>query len=234
MQVRFSILKPTVAALDSAFSPARIARYVKEAGGDQQLAFHLYRWNAEVSQSLSWPLHALEVVTRNAISRVITEKFGSNWHMEPKLLRMLDADGQSKLNDAVTRQRRKRLPANLPEGDPIAKHLLADWVVPELSFGFWTSLLTHRYEVPIGWTRRLATAFPYMPAGSTRQTISRPMDDARNLRNRISHHEPLLRLKLPVKHREIMNMLEWACPETKWYIEQYCTFFDIWNQRPVR
>lgn len=183
----------------------------------------LYRWNARAGQSLYWSLQMVEVATRNGISRVLVDKFGDDWHMSAKFRRILAVTDQGKLDDAVNRQVRQR-----GVHPPAVDALIAD-----ISFGFWSALLTRRYEVPLGWASRLTLAFPFLPGGAARETVSRPLDDARDLRNRISHHEPLIGMRLSVKYRELLDVLGWICPETRWYVEQHCDFVEVWDSHPA-
>ncbi|WP_448204394.1 hypothetical protein [Azospirillum sp. sgz302134] len=223
MQAPFSLLTPTLEAVGIALSQTRISRYLTEARGNRQLAMRLYQWNADIGESLYWPLQTLEITCRNAIARVLEDKYGAAWHMDGKFHRTLDDQAFGKLKEALNRQERKRG----------AGRVVADHVIADLSFGFWTSLMTRSYEVPFGWTSRLCIAFPFIPFGATRQTVSRPLDDARALRNRISHHEPLLGLRLTIKYREILDVLGWTCPETRWYVEQHSRFLEVWDSHPA-
>lgn len=59
-------------------------------------------------------------------------------------------------------------------------------VIAELPFGFWTLLVSNRYESL--WRLSLHRAFPH--ARSRRQIIHWRLDAIRFLRNRIAHHEP--------------------------------------------
>jgi hypothetical protein len=86
-------------------------------------------------------------------------------------------------------------------------------VVAELSFGFWTSLLSSDYE-RIFWQRILTDAFPLMP----RRLRSRPklagrLHTLRRLRNRVSHHEPIYKLtNLAQTHDDLLAEISWLAP----------------------
>jgi hypothetical protein len=221
LQDGFSLTPHALAAIETSFSPARFSGYVRICG-DRQKALRLYRWNTSLSQSLYWPMQTLEVVVRNSLSAILIERYGPDWHYSAKLRGQLDEEERTKLSSAVVRQQWSRKVNPVP----------LDPVVADISFGFWTALLTARYDVPIGWATRLSRAFPHLPANTQRQAVSRPMDDVRSLRNRIAHHEPIYKMKLEIHYREMMNLIGGICPTSKWLIEQTCSFNRAFADKP--
>jgi hypothetical protein len=224
MQARFSLLNSTINALEQGLSPARFARYVKEARRNKQLAIQLYQWNAEISRSLYWTLQALEIVCRNGVHRVLTDKYGPQWHLDQSFRRQLDKKQEEALAAAIGRQEKQRKTSNPP----------IDPVIADLSFGFWCALLTSRYDVPFGWSVRLHLAFPHLPMQKSLAAISVPIGEARDLRNRISHHEPLVGIRLAIKHKEMHDLIGWVNPDMRWYVEQHCTFNETWDRHPAK
>lgn len=68
----------------------------------------------------------------------------------------------------------------------------ASQIVAELTFGFWTTLLSQPYHqglwAPTG-TRFVKTAFPYLPpTPSNRHFVHQRYNAPRLLRNRVMHH----------------------------------------------
>jgi hypothetical protein len=62
-------------------------------------------------------------------------------------------------------------------------------VIAELNFGFWNSLYeTHHYALLKGVP---CTIFKTLPAGVGRKEVNQMVKQIRDLRNRISHNEPL-------------------------------------------
>lgn len=224
MQGPFSLSRSTLEAWEHAISSPRFGRYVRESKGNRQLAVRLYQWNSRIGQSLYWPLQTLEIVARNGISRAIADKFGPDWHLESGFHTMLAPRPRSTLDDAVRRQKQQRRIAN-PS---------ADSVIADISFGFWSTVVTGHYHVPLGWAKRLPIAFPFLPGNATREMVSHRLDGARDLRNRISHHEPLLGMRLTIKYSEILELIGWVCPATRWYVEQHCTFITVWETHPAK
>jgi hypothetical protein len=69
------------------------------------------------------------------------------------------------------------------EGAPPGK------VIAELPFGFWRYLSSAAHEKTL-WVPCLHTAFPER---TDRRDMDRPIGRLHQLRNRVAHHEPLLR-----------------------------------------
>ena len=92
--------------------------------------------------------------------------------------------------------------------------LEAPRIVAELTFGFWTSLLNSYYEQKL-WPWMLLTAFPCMPRHiRTRHTLSRRLNEIRELRNRVFHHERISNdVNLPQRHAAIVEAVGWISTE---------------------
>lgn len=222
-QALFSPVAATILAIQTTLTPTRFNRYVADAGGDLRKALALYRWNSFLAHSLYWPSQMLEIAARNSIANVLTIRFGSNWHLSSKFERQLGREDKAKLDEAVTRQQRDRKTQTPP----------VDAVIADLSFGFWTSMLTTHYAIPLGWAKTLRVAFPNLPNGLVPRSVLRPMEDVRVLRNRIAHHEPIYDRRLDVSHREMLQVLGWICPDTQWYVEHTSIFPEVWASPPT-
>ena len=61
-------------------------------------------------------------------------------------------------------------------------------VVAELTFGFWTYLISDRLEKQV-WVPYLHGAYP---AGTNRHDIRDALEELRSFRNRVAHHENIL------------------------------------------
>jgi hypothetical protein len=222
-QALFSLLPTTISKIQTTITEVRFRRYLRRTRDDGRIALELYRWNSFLAHSLYWPIQTLEVASRNSISNVLTYRFGRDWHTSEKFRRQLSAEDANKLNETIERQCRERKIRNPP----------VDAVVADLPFGFWTSMLTARYAVPLIWQKNLSVAFPHMPAALPLKSVLRPMEDVRILRNRIAHHEPIFDRRLDLAYGEILRIIEWICPASRWYVEQTSVFPDTWAACPV-
>lgn len=100
-----------------------------------------------------------------------------------------------------------------------------DRVIPELTFGFWNSLLDSRYErLPAHcldpharplWPFLLKPVFPHAPRYlRTRAQILTRLNAIRKLRNRVFHHETIWHHpNLNQVYAEIMEAIDWISPE---------------------
>jgi hypothetical protein len=222
MQDQFSLLPVTYQRLRTSFSAPRLSTYLRHAKGNESRAIKLYRWNCQLSQSLYWPLQVLEIVYRNSITSVLVHKYGPGWHDDATFKANLSPDDSARFADAVSKQVVRRRTSH-PAVDPITA---------ELSFGFWLSLLSNRYEVPLGWAKRLPIAFPHLPAEITRVAVHKLLNEARDLRNRVAHHEPILQYNLEQRQTDVLSALGWMCPHSQWYVEQTCTLKSVLAAHP--
>jgi hypothetical protein len=222
-QELFSHTSEAIIAIQTTITPIRFNRYLTAAKNDPTLALELYRWNSFLAQSLYWPTQTLEVASRNSIANVITSRFGRDWHFSEKFRRQLSREDTSKLEEAIGRQKRER---RMPNPS-------VDVVIADLSFGFWTSMLTAHYAIPLSWKKNLPAAFPYMPANLPLRSAQRPMEDVRILRNRIAHHEPIFDRRLDISYGEIMRLIGWICPASQAYVERTSLFPNTWSSCPI-
>ncbi len=93
------------------------------------------------------------------------------------------------------------------------KPLSAGGIVAELNFGFWTALFTKKYERII-WQKTHSAIFLHAPKKMRyRQTISTQLDEARKLRNRVSHNEPIWKYPdLLAQHAAMLETVRWISP----------------------
>jgi hypothetical protein len=99
-------------------------------------------------------------------------------------------------------------------------------VIAELTFGFWRYLSTTAHHHPL-WIPYLHNAFT---PSTARQAVDAPVGRLHQLRNRIAHHEPLLRrntatgvLSLTTQHlfdrlADLLAVAELISPELHDYI----------------
>jgi hypothetical protein len=222
-QELFSLIPYALSEIQTTLTPIRLSRYLSAAPGNAALALSLYRWNSFLAHSLYWPLQTVEVATRNSIAKVLAKRYGQEWHTSSKFVHELSREDAIRLNDTIERQQRDRL----------TRRPSIDVIVADLPFGFWTSMLSKRYEIPLVWRANLRVAFPHLPARLEVRSAHSPMERIRILRNRIAHHEPTFERRLDAEHNEILRVIGWVCPCTQWYVEQTSIFAQIWSARPI-
>lgn len=163
---------------ETAFSPARLSRYLNACGGDNNKALILYRHNVKLCQKFYGVLSLFEVVLRNAINEHYKRHFGDdNWIMAWISEGM--SDGCPQLADVE--RHIERLSGN--------KKYTHDRLVSSVSFGFWTYLFNKRPFRTGG--QSLLAIFPKRTKGLGRKEIYKELMEIKEFRNRIAHHEPI-------------------------------------------
>jgi len=114
-----------------------------------------------------------------------------------------------------------------------------DRLVAELTFGFWSSLLTQHYDAPTPgggfWPYLLRPVFPHVPKHlRTRVQILKRIDQIRHFRNRVFHHETIWyfdqspdKKNLCLIHDEILEAIGWISPEMERVLKVVDGFAEV-------
>jgi hypothetical protein len=196
-------------AVISSLSQKRFETYLVASGFNRVRALELYLWNARLGASFHLPIQAVEVALRNCINHAFVSEFGQDWWDQPNFLRLIDTE---RLQDITQVKRRLSRRGLVPETGQI---------VATLSFGFWVGVLRPRYN-PIIWGRHLRTSFPSLPLSKGRKDLCFEAGKIARFRNRISHHEPLLKENTSQLHSDLLRLLAWLCPEKSAWIKPNC------------
>ena len=201
--------------LEASLSRERLSTYLTASEGDQVQALRLYTWNTAVSAAFYGPLQGLEVTLRNAIHTQLSHKYGPFWFDNPNT--GLDAGASTRINAAKS------------DLDRSGAALRPDKIVARLSFGFWVSLTGRgerrnsgrkaNYEMTL-WRPALRNAFPRRERLVRRQ-VHGPLIALRVLRNRIAHHEPVIKRDLSEDHDLILELAGWMSPAMRSWIEYH-------------
>lgn len=146
----------------------------------------LYRLNLNLSQEVFTLLSCFEVAVRNAIDRILTERFGSDWLRDAVLDGgIFDVPG-CRDSAKIIKKAYNRL---MRDGSYSHPKLLA-----EMEFGVWKYMLANPQYRAVG--RSLLAIFPNKPRSSAavqynNAFIFNELDGINILRNRIAHHEPI-------------------------------------------
>ncbi|EIK97679.1 hypothetical protein PMM47T1_04184 [Pseudomonas sp. M47T1] len=200
--------------LESLFSKPRIARYAVNPRGAAASVAYLY--NLQLAESIMPCLHILEVALRNAIDRQLKARYGRTdwWSIAPTLTpKEIEVISSAQRNIQMKRH------AATP-----------DRIVSELSFGFWVALFNLRHESEL-W-KELRLAFPRCPKNKRKRTeISKALNMARDLRNRVAHHDALLWLQPDMQHgyQVCLEVIGWLDPQLKAWLRTVCRFPVLWG-----
>jgi len=186
------------AELYRACSVARLERYRPPGGTDLEM-LTTYFWNIDLAVALLPSLNAAEIALRNAIHSAFEVYFNNPlWFYEPELLEPNQLSSFASAYRSVTNR------------TAVTPGLL----VAELSFGFWTSLLSRKYLHV--WSSNTYSAYHNAFPGAQNvpfDQVGRRFNEIRALRNRVAHHEPIVfRPNLAAEHRDIHQAIEWISP----------------------
>ena len=198
-------------SIERTITRERLTRYLNATGGDISRALELYEYNVQLSEVMYGLLHGLEVSVRNAEHYALSASYGTAaWY--DAVPSPLSQYWRDQLAAAKTKPGVAGRPGK---------------VVAELTFGFWIDLLKQSNHMPLWVGRKLHTAFPN--ARRHRAAIHDRLKVIQLLRNRISHHEPVLTsanalytgngvIPLP----EVIECVEWVCTNTaQWMRAQF-------------
>ena len=109
------------------------------------------------------------------------------------------------------------------------KRLPPDKIIAELPFGFWSSLFNVQFQT-ILW-KDLRLIFPRCPKPQRqRHTVSSALNQIRELRNRVFHHEQLLWLSpsLIDLHSKGVEVISWLDPKLPPWLAGYDRLPATW------
>ncbi len=212
---------PEVTEIISAISLERLHPYRQGLLNDRE-AVARYLWNSALSEAMYPLLQALEITFRNALHSNLSQRFSANgqdWYAPAiQLLHPPEVDEASKAIGRLTRAKKGITPGR---------------VVAELSFGFWTTLLSRPYERRL-WPALLPLVFPNIPSSQrTRSNVSLRFNGLRHLRNRVFHHEPVWnRPTLPNDHDTIIETIGWINPALAGIVARHDRFMLVHRTGP--
>ncbi|ALZ82498.1 hypothetical protein [Aeromonas hydrophila] len=204
--------------LEKHFSAARLGRYSAARGGDTTKAAADYSSNLLLSEAMVPMLNVLEIALRNGIHARLSKLYGRRdwweaWQGDPGF------DWQNKqVTGAKGKLRRNEEPQTV------------DKVLAELTFGFWSSLFNAQFQ-DVLW-KDLRLVFARCPkAERQRRHISSALNQIRDLRNRVFHHEPLLWLspELLAQHQIGVMVINWVDPQLGVWLEGHDRLPAAWT-----
>ena len=201
-------------------SPARLSHYLGPAGGDKNMALRLYIWNARLCEEFYIPIQFTEVAVRNAVSRALSDTFGQDWFQNNVFIRLLPDKHKGELSSTIRRERGK-----------MGRNFSVNDVIAGMTFGFWGHLLSHQYGHQF-WSAGLSIYFPFLPIGHQLIHVYKRVDDLRDFRNDVFHHQPIFDKHPKRKYNQIRELLSWVCKDTVWLMGELCNPDLVIQRRP--
>lgn len=196
--------------LEKHFSTPRLGRYLVAYNGDNNKAALAYSHNLMLSEAMVPALNVLEIALRNGIHQRLTALYGRPdwWTIWPG---NQDFNWQcGEVSKAIAKLVRRKEPQT------------PDKIVAELTFGFWCSLFNSKLQTHL-W-KDLRLVFARCPKQQRqRHKVSTLLNQIRDLRNRVFHHEPLLWLSpsLSGQHSLTLQAIAWLDPQLVAWLGQH-------------
>lgn len=204
--------------LEQHFSPARLGRYRSARAGNTTKATLDYSSNILLAEAMVPMFNVLEIALRNSIHVRLSKLYGrtdwwESWVGDPNF------KWQNKEIDSA---KAKLIRRHEPQ--------TADKVLAELTFGFWSSLFNAQFQTTLWKSLRLA--FAHCPKSQRqRHTVSGALNQIRDLRNRVFHHEPLLWLTptLLDQHTVGIEVINWLDPKLGQWLNNHDRLPATWQ-----
>lgn len=108
-------------------------------------------------------------------------------------------------------------------------------MIAELNFVFWQKMFTDQFDQGL-WNAHLLRVLPNLDAARTvtelRRQIYASLDEIRQLRNRIAHHEPVFARDLATDLRQIANLIRFRSTVTSEWMMNNQQAGDLIARRP--
>ena len=201
--------------LERSLSAPRLDSYRKLGGGEQG-ALCRYLWNIALCEALYPSLQILEVGFRNSVHSEIATVTGAPEWLGTELAFLFESE-KTRITEAKDGLKKTGKPVTEP------------FLIAELSFGFWTSLLDVRYDRL--WHKIIMGVFPAMSRTiRTRAEASARMSVIRKLRNAAFHHHSIWHWHdLEKKHSDIHTLIEWMCPSSAKIARSLDRFLTVYS-----
>ena len=203
--------------IEKILSKERLDPYLKLSNNDKDKALELYILYTKINESLYIPLQNIEVAIRNSFYESIALKYGYNWIIDKTqilrglsrkkrlLLEKLDFVYEDKPNPTITD------------------------LISNVSLSFWTVLLDDDFEVEI-WRPCLYKLFNKSNNKLLRKDIRTRLKNIKEIRNRVFHHENLLKYDLLKSFNDIIDFIRLLSNDLAAITLQNTNFMEIYNQ----
>ena len=215
---------PEQIALRKSLSEERFKPYLVEAqkyfnapAEANERALELYSWAAELAGMFHTQISYVEVATRNALSLELSNWSAARGHSKKWTRRNRDSDlyqivNQPDIGRAIGLIKREKVRSYNPTHDDI---------IAKLTFSFWVNLVKDQKQPSdtvrqLLWEQSLNYAFSYsqdhdehgrLDLEKTRRLTADQLSSVLTLRNRIAHHDNLLRVQYELLIHRIYAVL---------------------------
>jgi hypothetical protein len=191
-------------------SKARLDSY-KMQGGSEVDAFRKYVWNTLLCEALYPAFQILEVSFRNSLHCQIATTANDPFWLSNEISFLYPDE-----KEAIKKSKKSIIDRR--------GSVTEDYLVAEMSFGFWTSLLDTRYETM--WPKIIKGVLPNMPKTiRTRGDASKLMNPVRKLRNAALHHHSIWHWgDLKDQHGKMITLIGYICDSSAFLVSKIDRF----------
>ncbi|MBY0491021.1 MAG: hypothetical protein K2R93_14355 [Gemmatimonadaceae bacterium] len=216
----------SIAALERALSPNRLAGYRQPGDKDLTDGLARYIWNLALADAISPVLHAFELTLRNevvrAAAKIVPPRITAANSAAPVTVPVftpglfptwLDVQPTMLLDNELAKLKRAKSDLGSDRRTHTEGHLIA-----KLDLGFWVALLRKPYadaraDGPRLWPAGLKYAFQHRPKHiKDAVDLFHAFDPIRMFRNRVAHHDPIWDRKYVFEHDRALHCLSWMNP----------------------
>lgn len=205
-----------------------------------------YGWDVALSASFYPALRACEVLLRNSVHAALAGRFPQPPGSKPCFPASVDTsqphscsvswlDRTSSLllpeNADAVRDAKQRVHRKCERRN---REYTAGRLIAELNLNFWVALFSnpYGYQGASGlnlWPDLLRTVFPHAPASVTtnRREMAGRLNDIKELRNRVFHHEPIWRRDLVKEYEEIISVIGYISPPAALAVKRLGVFDKV-------
>ncbi len=176
------------------------------------MAFHLYVRNSDLSASLYGVVQALEVGLRNRVHTKMSEALGTEEWWDQLPLHNGEMEDIHAAKENISLRMNGMRPGH---------------IVAELNFGFWVKMFANTYEKQL-WVPHLRHRFP---AKISSKVLHDRLISIKELRNRIAHHETLIKRKVDQDYSELIETIGWISPTLRRWVEHHNDFPHVYAKR---
>lgn len=198
-------------------SEPRMAPYLHLTRGDESAAVALQAWSARMAAPCFEVVGHLEILLRNAMDQALATHYEEEKRRIPWFLQAVMAD--TKVSDTVAATRTRL-------GGSSKDH--RDQIVAGMTLGFWTGMFGPKYEQL--WVQCLYRAFPHSPG--TRKQLMVPLEEIRKFRNRIAHHESMIKVDVPFEMKRIHQVAGYIDPQVGDWLRSIDRTSSVYAERP--
>lgn len=223
--------------IDSIVSKSRFDTYYQATGKNYEKALALYEWNIKISSAFYIVIQSLEISIRNRLHVLLNTK-KPDWHKEgTHHFRSMSTEQQKQIKNAIDKIKSFKKTNHRSKNFHGCLRICDNKIVSELSFGFWKIMFSKRFVVGKFWDKQSFTElFPYYTQYINLkiiEDIEKKLDKIRNLRNRISHHEPIFKHDLKDILNDINLLLKWQSFEYKIWVDNLHDIYMLLDKKPI-